>query len=135
MPTGTQGTTARELPFQAIHYIRKDFTYLNDGQTIVVGTIPAGAVIIKPMSGVSVTTAFNGGSTNTLDIGYSDDSGTNNLATLLALGTLAYVPLDEVIGDFYTGASDRIISAKVVSTATASAGVGQIIIAYVPNNP
>lgn len=132
MATDTAGTSARLLPFQAVHYLRKDITYANDGQTVVVGVLPAGAVIIKAASGVNVSTAFNGGSTNTLDIGYSTDSGTNNLATLLALGTATFVPLDEAVGDNYIGTSDRTISAYVVSTATASAGVGQIIIAYIP---
>jgi len=131
MATGTAGTTARVLPYQVVHYLRKDITYANDGQTLVIGTIPGGACIIKAASGVNVSTAFNGGSTNTLDIGYSTDSGTDNLATLLALGTANFIPLDEVVGLNYV-ATDTIISCKVVSTAAASAGVGQIIIAYIP---
>lgn len=115
-----------------VRFLRKDITYLDGGTTVVVGTLPAGALIIKAASGVNISTAFNGNSTNTLDVGYSTDSGTDNLATLLALGTATFVPLDEVVGDNYV-ASETIISAKVVSTASASAGVGQIVIAFVEN--
>jgi len=133
MATDTAGTSARLLPFQAVHYIRKDITYADDGDTVVVGVLPAGAVIIKAASGVNISTAFDGNSSNVLDIGYSTDSGTNNLATQLALGTATFVPLDEATGGNYMGATtDRTISALVTSTASATAGVGQIIIAYIP---
>ena len=76
--------------------------------------------------------AFNGGSTNTLDIGASTDAGTDNFATLLALGTIGFIPLDEVVSGLL--AVDTIISAKVVSTASASTGQGEIIIAFIPDN-
>jgi hypothetical protein len=123
---------ARQFHTQQIHYLRKSISYLDDGKTVVVGTIPAGAQILKPLSGVAVNVAFNGGSTNTLDIGPSDDTGTNLWATLLALGTIAFVPFDEVVTLLV--ASDTEVSAKVVSTASASAGQGEIIIAYIPDN-
>lgn len=125
-PPATHGIGNRIL------FLRKDITYADGGTTVVIGTLPAGAVIIKAASGVNVSTAFNGNATNTLDIGYSTDSGTNNLATLLSLATATFVPLDEAVGEFYV-ASETIISAAVVSTAAASAGVGQIFIAFCEN--
>lgn len=133
MATGTAGGTARHGIQQVVRIIRKDFTYANDGTTLVIGKIPAGSVIIKAASGVQVSTAFNGNATNTLDVGYSDDTGTDNLATLLSLATATFVPLDEAVGDFYTGTSDRTISMKVTSTAAASAGVGQAFICFIEN--
>ncbi len=132
MATNTAGTSARKFSLQAIHYLRKRITYANDGQTVDIGTLPDGALILKPLSGVSVNVAFNGGATNTLDIGPSTDTGTNLWGTLLALGTIAFVPLDEAVTLLVSG--DTKVQAKVVSTAAASAGDATIVIAYIPNN-
>ena len=79
-----------------------------------------------------VNTAFNGATTNTLDIGPSTDSGTNLWGTLLALGSIAMVPLDEAVA--MSVSVDTLVQAAVVSTASASAGSGEIIIAYIPDN-
>ena len=130
MPTGTQGTDAREYVTAQVHYLRKGFTYADNGKTLTVGTLPAGAQIIKPMSGVAVNVAFNGGTTNTLDIGSADD--TDLYATDLALGSIAFVPLDEAVSMIVS--ADTVIKAVVVSTASASAGEGEIIIAYAADN-
>lgn len=132
MATNTAGTSARKFSLQAVHYLRKRITYLDDGKTVDIGTLPDGALILKPLSGVAVNVAFNGGSTNTLDIGPSTDPGTNLWGTLLALGTIGFVPLDEVVTLLVSG--DTKVSAKVVSTATPSAGSGVIVIAYIPDN-
>lgn len=131
MATGTAGSTARRHSMNMIHFLRKSITYADNGTTVTVGTIPAGSLILKPASGVAVNVAFNGGSTNTLDIGASTDSGTNNFATLLALGSIAFVPCDEALTFLVT--VDTVIQAAVVSTAGASAGEGEIIIAYIPD--
>lgn len=132
MATGTPGSTARQHPYQMIHYARRRITFADNGLTVDVGALPAGAVILKPLSGVAVHVAFNGGTTNTLDIGPSTDTGTDLWATILALGTIGFIPLDEVVTLLV--AADTKVQAKVVSTAGASAGVADIIIAYIPNN-
>jgi hypothetical protein len=132
MATGTAGSGAREYPYQMIHYLRKSITYADNGTTVTIGTIPAGSVLVKPISGVSVSVAFNGGSTNTLDIGPSTDTGTNLWMTVGALGSIAFVPLDEAVTNLVS--VDTIVQAAVVSTAGASAGNGEIIIAYIPDN-
>src|SRR5690242_3754491 len=132
MTTGTAATTARQYSQQMIHYLRKSITYADDGKTVDVGTIPAGALVLKPLSGVAVNVAFNGGTTNTLDIGPSTDAGTNLWATILALGSIAFVPIDEAVTTLVS--VDTLVQAKVVSTAGATAGEGEIIIAYIPDN-
>ncbi len=132
MATGTPGSTARQFSLQAVHYLRKKITFADDGKTVDVGTIPAGALILKPLSGVMVATAFNGGTTNTLDIGPSTDSGTDLWATALALGTTTFVPIDEAVSNLVS--VDTKVQAKVVSTAGATAGEGYIVIAFIPNN-
>lgn len=132
MTTGTAGTAAREFPAQMIHYLRKSIAYTDNGSTVTIGTIPAGSVVLKPISGVMVHTAFNGNSSNVLDIGPSTDSGTNLWATNLALGTTTFVPIDENVTNLVT--VDTIVQALVTSTASASTGAAEIIIAYIPDN-
>ena len=125
--------TGRQLDVQAVHFLRKSITFADNGKTVNVGYLPAGAVIIKKASGVAVTTAFNGDSSNVLQVGPSTDAGTNLWATDLALGTLGFVPLDEAVTDLI-GASDVLVQAAVTSTASASAGAGEIIICYLPDS-
>lgn len=133
MTTGTAGTSARQFHTQQVHYLRKGITFADDGLTVTVGTIPAGSLIIKPMSGVAVTTVFNAGSTNVLDIGPSTDSGTDLWATDLALGTLAFVPLDEAVTNLVS--VDTVVQAAVDLTGTAATtGAAEIIICYIPDN-
>lgn len=133
MATGTAGTGARQFHTQQIHYLRKSITFADDGTTVTIGTIPAGSLVLKPISGVAVTTVFNAGSTNVLDIGPSTDSGTDLWATDLALGSLAFVPLDEAVTNLVS--VDTIVQAAVDLTGTAATtGAAEIIIAYIPDN-
>lgn len=131
MTTGTAGTGAREYPAQMVHYLRKGITFADGVVTVTVGTIPAGSVIIKPMSGVHVSTAFNYGTNNRLDVGTT--STADLYGTDLALGTAGFVPLDKAVSNYVS--TDTVIKATTDVTGTAgTAGVAQIIIAYVPNN-
>lgn len=133
MATGTAGTTARIYSTQQVHYLRKSITFADDGTTVTVGTIPAGSLVLKPLSGVAVTTVFNAGSTNVLDMGPSTDSGTDLWATDLALGTLAFVPLDEAVT--FLVSVDTVVQAAVDLTGTAATtGAAEIIICYIPDN-
>lgn len=116
-----------------VHYLRKDFTYADDGKTLTVGVIPANSIVLKPLSGVAVTTVFNAGSTNVADMGPSTDSGTDLWATDLALGTLAFVPLDEAVTNLVTVDTTVQIAVDLTGTA-ATAGAGIAIIAYIPPN-
>lgn len=133
MATGTAGSAARQFHTQQIHYLRKSITFADDGTTVTVGTIPAGSILVKPISGVAITTVFNAGSTNVLDVGPSTDSGTDLWATDLALGTLGFVPIDEAVTNLVS--VDTIVQAAVDLTGTAATtGAAEIIIAYIPDN-
>ena len=123
--------SARQSEHQLVHYLRKSIAYTDNGTALAVGTLPAGAVILKPGAGVSVSEAFNAGTTNTLNIGTTADD--NLYGTLLALGVTTFVALDEAVSN--TVASDTEITATVVLTGTAaSAGAGEVIIPYIPDN-
>ena len=130
MATGTAGTAARDYNQQMIHYLRKTITYADDGTTVTIGTIPAGSVLVKPISGVSVSVAFDGNSSNVLDIGPS--TNTDLWMTDGALGSIAFVPLDEAVSNLVS--TDTVVQCAVVSTASASAGSAEVIIAYIPDN-
>lgn len=120
--------SARLLHTQQHHYLRKSFTYADHGSTLTAGFIPAGAVVLKPLSGVAVTTAFNG-SPQTLDIGPSDN--TDLWATDLSLSVTTFVPCDENVD--YSVAADTEVQ-FVVQASAASAGAGEVIITFIPDN-
>lgn len=133
MATNTAGTVARDFQKQMVHYLRKGFTYANDGETLTVGVVPAGAVVIR--AGVVVSTAFDAGTNNVLDIGTAAD--TDGFATDLALGTIGVIVADEMATTNDAGpyASDTTIQAVVDLTGTAAtAGVGTIWVEYIPDN-
>ena len=128
MATNTAATNARLYHTDQVHYLAKNFTYADDGSVLSLGYLPAGAVILKPMSGVAVHVAFNADTTNVLDIGTAAND--DLYGTDLALGSIAFVPLDEAVS--MTVAADTLVTATVDLTGTAATtGSGTVIIAYV----
>jgi hypothetical protein len=113
-----------------VHYLRKTISYTDDGDTITVGTIPAGSLLLKPLSGVSVNVAFNGNSSNILDIGPS--TNTDLWMTDGSLASIAFVPLDEAVTMLVS--ADTVVQCAVTATASASAGSAEVVIAYLPDN-
>lgn len=121
-----------------VHFMRKAITFADDGETLSMGWLPAGATVID--AGVNVGTAFNGGTTNTVDLGFrnagdgtADD--TDEFADGLALGTAGRIQNTTLntAGDttFDEGAE---VVAAVVSTAGATAGAGVAWVAYIVDN-
>ena len=122
---------ARDNQKQMVHYCRKSLVFGDNGVARKVGEIPDGAVILPALSGIIVTTAFNAGTTNTLNIGTPADD--NLYATLLALGTIGFVALDEAVS-FLVAANTQIDATVVLTGTAASAGAGELILAYIPDN-
>lgn len=122
---------ARNDLYQDIQYLRRDFTFADNGKVLRLGTLPANAVIIKPMSGVNISTVFNAGTANVLDIGTSADD--DLYGTDLALGTAGFVPLDEAVSFFVSSDTQMTATPSLTGTA-ATTGVGQIVIAYCTKN-
>ena len=120
----------RQYSQQLVHFLRKSIVFGNDGTAVTVGAIPANSLIIKPMSGVHVTTAFNGATTNTVDIGTA--TSTNLWATALSLTATTFAALNQSVAGFLV-TSDTIIQAAVTATATSTAGAAIVEIAYLPN--
>lgn len=128
MPTNTAGTTARRYEEQQVTYLRKAITFADNGTVKTVGIIPAGALILKPLSGVYVNVVFNAGTSNVLDIGTSADA--DLYMTDGALGSIAFVPLDEAV-TMAVSADTTITASVVLSGTTATTGSGEVVIAYV----
>ena len=127
-------TVAREYHTQQVHYLRKTMIFSNEVETNI-GTIPSGSLILKPISGVHVSTAFDATTTNVIDVGFSaspDDP--NYLGTVMDLKTATFVPLDEAVGGYLVTA-DVTVTATISSTGAAStAGSCEVVICYIPDN-
>ncbi len=122
---------AREYHTQQTHYLRKNIDY-TDTSTITVGKLPAGAIVVG--AGVVVSTAWNSGTSDVLDIGTSGDG--DGFATDLALTTIGNIVWDELAtsNDLYS-ASEVTITAAITSVGTtATAGVGHVYVEFIPNN-
>jgi hypothetical protein len=99
---------------------------------VTVGYLPPGAVVIPGISGIAVNTVFNGGSTNTCDVGIVGN--TTKYSSALALGTLGWIESDvitESSGTALATTAEEKVIATVVSTASASTGSATVIVAYV----
>jgi hypothetical protein len=118
---------ARIYHTQQIHYIKGTLTF--DSGVVTIGTLPAGATIMRAISGAQVNVAFNAGTNNLIDIGTTAND--DLFATDLAGGTIAFVPFDEAVTQVLT--ADTTFTATYAQTGTAaSAGSANIIISYVP---
>lgn len=100
-------------------------TFADDGVAVEFdGKIPAGSLIIKPISGFMVNVAFDGsgvvdiGPTTNDDLWMTDGSG----------GTVTFVPLDEAV-TMYVDADVQPICTMTGGTVTAGEGYG--VIAYI----
>lgn len=124
----------RQYSQEVVHYLRRNVTFADFGRgALLVGTIPAGSVILKPNSGVNVHTVFNSSGTDLLDVGVVN-TGLNDddfLATDLSLATLGFQALDEAVS-FYVSLDTDITATLAQSVADATTGVAQIVIAYIP---
>lgn len=119
----------RVIYMQQVHYLKLAVTFADNGVVKTLGTIPAGATILKAMSGVLVNVVFNAGTTNVLDIGTTADG--DLYATDLALGSIAFVPLDEAVTMSVSAVTTLTATVAIAGTA-ATTGSAVIVIAYIP---
>lgn len=123
----TGGTNLR-LP--VTHVISKDFTYADNGSTLTLGYVPIGGTVIR--GGVVVSTAFNAGTGNVLDIGTAADP--DGFATDLALGTIGVISADEMATTNDAGpytSDTQIVCVPALSGTAATAGVGRAWVEFI----
>lgn len=135
MSTDTTGSDARDFGRQVMHYLRRDISFdtpnISTDATIKVGTIPAGSVIHEAV--VKVSTAFNAGTTNLINVGISSDA--DGIVDELDIDATAAEWQSSHRGSDLNFTSDTSIYVTYVQTGTAAtAGAASIIIAYVPDN-
>lgn len=126
------GVPARNAGYQNVQYLRETITFADNGVAKVIGKVPSGSLILKPISGLQVTAVFNAGTDNLIDIGTTADA--DLFGTDLSGLALAFVPLDEAIGGYLLTA-DATITATVGLTGTAATtGSAEVVICFIPPN-
>ncbi|TXH45944.1 MAG: hypothetical protein E6Q97_30575 [Desulfurellales bacterium] len=119
---------SRQTHMQTVHYFRKRVNY-NDvgiGTGVIFGTLPAGAMLIS--QNVRVSTAFNAGTTNALNVGTT--AGGTQLFTDAATAGARSPTIANL-----SFASDTDLFVQYAQTGgAATAGVADIVIGYAPNN-
>lgn len=116
MPTGTPGTIARQFHTQQTHYVRRRIVGTAGNATYTLGTLPAGANILRIST--LVRTAFSGG-TPTIAFG----TAASNAAFFAANGTPATTAGRNNVTLIATGAlglsADTVLTATVAGNPTA----------------
>ena len=123
-------TTARDAGFQNVQYYRKRIQY-TDGVMTWKFKIPAGAIILAPLSGVDVQTVFNFGTNNRVQIG--DASNASKYGLNVSLATLGFAPMAVAVGHKVTVDTDVVFTVDNSGTA-ATTGDAELVLAYIPAN-
>ena len=129
MATNTAGDVGQLYHTRQTMYLAKDIDYTMDGTTVTLGVLPPRAAVIR--GGVVVSTAFNAGTTNVLDIGTSGDG--DGLATDLALGTIGIIVADELAttNDAYSTSAVTVTCDVDLTGTAATAGAGVVWVEYI----
>lgn len=131
MATGTTPLTppARKYHHDMVHYISCLINFADGASKVyTVGTIPAGSLILKPLSGVHVTQVYNSGTNNLINIGTTLDD--DLYGTVLSLTAANFIPLDETIGGNYVTVETTITASHALTGTAATTGTGVVIVAY-----
>jgi hypothetical protein len=129
MPTNALGTVARLYHTHQPHYLRRRILFsAGNGATISLGLVPAGATIIR--AGVVVRTAFNAGTTNTLDIGVG--GALTSIASAAALGTVGVIVSTTLATSTqsFRAADTEVVATLNVTGTTATTGECYAFIEY-----
>lgn len=118
---------ARDFGYNAVQFLRKRLLYTDTGAKTI-GTIPAGSLILKPLSGIQVHVVTNAGTANVIDIGTTADD--DLYGTDMSTAAIAFVPLDEAVTTYVS--SDTTITATMGLTGTAATtGDLEVVIAFI----
>lgn len=133
MVTNTAGTTARELAFQAVHYLRRTVTFANADGNYSLGTIPSGAQLLANLT--AIKTAFNGSGV-ALSIG-TNATDYNNLDAFTT-GASASTTVANVVATAamlsFTQDTEVFIKIAAGATTAPTAGSATVVLTYVPDN-
>ena len=133
MVTNLQTTIpAQDMLYEAEQVIVGTITF-NDTTAKSIGAIPAGAVVLGAV--VSTSTAFNAATTNNLNIGQTDPTGTvaNAYAALLAIGPVGTIatPVAALSTNVILSRPTTITATYVPTGGGQSAGAATVIVRFV----
>lgn len=129
------GPSARNDGSQSIQVLRKRVTYLDNGNTITVGKLPANALVVG--GGAFVTTGFNDSGTDTLIVGFVGSTTDDNAyATLLDLSAVGYIALDELAAttNIMQTVDATVTCVYAGQNSNATAGSAEVIVNFICNN-
>jgi len=136
MATGTLGTSARDYHTRQTHYLSLQISgavggnFASNTATIKMGTVPAGAVILRAHQGTSVV--FNNGTTNTLSIGTAASGAQLFASAAAGMATLGRTDITVIGAASGPMAADQDIWVTNTSTGTASTtGQSTIDVEYI----
>ena len=133
MATNTAGTTARTLYTEQIAYIRQSFTFsATTAIPITVGVLPKGAVVTDVS--IAVSTVFNFGTNNLLDIGVTGTIQSLAASASLATAGLIKPSLATSTGIGPLAADTPIIATPNVTGAAGTTGKATVIVSYARQN-
>lgn len=132
---------AQQYHQNMVHYLRKDFTFADAGSTLSMGWLPAGAVVIG--GGVVVSTAFNSGTSDVVDLGYrnSAESGTSDDTdewmtdgNLTAAGWITADEIDASVAELYFPDGAEAVVAYASAGTAPTAGAAHAYVQYLVDN-
>lgn len=130
MPLNTQRPARNDL-YQNLQYIRKRIVFGDGATTVSVGTLPAGAVILAPISGVDVQTVFNYGTNNRINIGIAGTPA--KYAANSSLTAVGFVPMAVAVGHHIDVDTEILVNLDLTGTV-GTTGEARVLIAYVTAN-
>lgn len=129
MPLNNQ-QPARDAGYQNIQYLKRNVLFGSTG-AFVLGRIPAGSIIVAPISGVDVSTVFNAGTANTVSIGIAGTPA--KYASASSLAAVGFVPMAVAVGHKVTVDTDILVTPAVTGTAPTT-GDADVVLAFIPPN-
>lgn len=114
-----------------VHYLTRTVTFADNGTTIPLGVLPENATVLDAV--IYVGTAFNAGTTNTINVGVTGTAGA--FMSAVAVGTTGR-KFDATTMNAATlkSASERTATVGVVLSGTAATtGVATVVLTYIPN--
>ena len=125
----SQTPAARDMGYCIADVLRKRITFAQVGAAVVVGVLPARALVIG--GGIFVTTAFNG-TTMTANVGHADATpAPAAFGSALSVAALGYIALDELAAVTNTRSTgERTVTVTVTATG-ATAGDAEVVILFV----
>lgn len=121
---------ARDAGYQNIQYFRKRVQF-SDTVLTTKFRIPAGAIILAPLSGVDVQTVFNAGTNNRVQIG--DASSASKFGLNVSLTAIGFAPMAVAVGH-KVAVETEVLFALDLSGTAATTGDAEVILAFINPN-